>query len=161
MAYSEHTRAKALIALELNEGNVLKTANQLGLPEATLRNWVAKTYEPETDLSDSVNAIVEQKRDDFIANLKVLRNSTMVQFEESIPDLKAKEAASALIELTKLIELLEGNATQRVEAVYNGESVGDAIERYREEFESRINRAQVLEVESSRVGDSESESTSA
>ena len=85
----------------------------------------------------------------------------MMQFEQIIPDLKAKEAATALVDLTKLIELLEGNATQRVEAVWNGESVGETIERYKQEFESRISRASVLEVESSRIGDSAEESTSA
>lgn len=159
MAYSEQTKAKALIALELNEGNVNKTAIQLNIPEATLRSWSAKTYEPDSDLDKAVNSLVEQKREDFIGNLKVLRESTMIQFEQTIPDLKAKEAASALIELTKLIELLEGNATQRVEAVYNGESVGEAIERYRQEFESRISSAEILEVESSRIGDSPQEPT--
>lgn len=166
MAYSEQTRAEALLALELNGGNVLQTANQLGIPETSLRRWAedaasAKTGETVSDVVETSTTLLEEKREDFIANLKLLRNATMVQFEQIIPDLKAKEAATALVDLTKLIELLEGNATQRVEAVWNGESVGDTIERYKQEFESRISRASVLEVESSRIGDSESESTSA
>jgi transposase-like protein len=166
MAYSEQTRADALLAVELNNGNVLQTATQLGISEPTLRRWVdesrfAKTNETVSDVVEVSTTLLETKREDFIANLKVLRNATMVQFEQIIPDLKAKEAATALVDLTKLIELLEGNATQRVEAVWNGESVGETIERYKQEFESRIGRAQVLEVESSRIGDSESEPTSA
>lgn len=166
MAYSEQTRAEALLALEINNGNILQTANQLGIGQATLHRWIdeaelSKSGETVSDMVEVSTTLVEDKREDFIANLKVLRNATMAQFEQIIPDLKAKEAATALVDLTKLIELLEGNATQRVEAVYNGESVGDAIERYREEFESRIGRAQVLEVESSRLGDSESEPTTA
>jgi transposase-like protein len=166
MAYSEQTRAEALLAVEINNGNVLQTANQLGLAESTLRKWVeeaasAKTCENVSDVVETSTTLVEQKREDFIANLKVLRNATMAQFEQIIPDLKAKEAATALVDLTKLIELLEGNATQRVEAVWNGESVGETIERYKQEFESRISRTQVLEVESSRVGHSESEPTTA
>ena len=166
MAYSEQTRAEALLAVELNNGNVLQTSTQLGIPEPTLRRWVeeskfAKTDENVSDVVETSTTLLEEKREDFIANLKVLRNATMVQFEQIIPDLKAKEAATALVDLTKLIELLEGNATQRVEAVWNGESVGETIERYKQEFESRISRTQVLEVESSRIGDSESEPTSA
>jgi transposase-like protein len=166
MAYSEQTRAEALLALELNNGNILQTATQLGIGEATLHRWVAdaevsKTEGTVSDVVEVSTNLLETKREDFIANLKVLRNATMVQFESIIPDLKAKEAATALVDLTKLIELLEGNATQRVEAVYNGESVGDTIERYKQEFESRISRTQVLEVESTRIGDSESESTTA
>ena len=166
MAYSEQTRADALLAIELNGGNVLQTSQQIGISEPTLRRWVeesefVKTNETVSDVVETSTILLEQKREDFIANLKVLRNATMVQFEQIIPDLKAKEAATALVDLTKLIELLEGNATQRVEAVWNGESVGETIERYKQEFESRISRTQVLEVESSRIGNSESEPTSA
>jgi transposase-like protein len=166
MAYSEQTRAEALLALELNSGNILQTSQQLNIGEATLHRWLdeAKVSKSGGNVSDVVEVstnLVEQKREDFIANLKVLRNATMAQFEQIIPDLKAKEAATALVDLTKLIELLEGNATQRVEAVWNGESVGETIERYKQEFESRISRTQVLEVESSRVGHSESEPTTA
>jgi transposase-like protein len=166
MAYSEQTRADALLAIELNNGNVLQTATQLGIGEATLHRWVdeaesSKTGGNVSDVVEVSTTLTETKREDFIANLKVLRNATMVQFEQIIPDLKAKEAATALVDLTKLIELLEGNATQRVEAVWNGESVGETIERYKQEFESRISRTQVLEVESSRIGDSESEPTTA
>jgi transposase-like protein len=166
MAYSEQTRAEALLTLELNGGNILQTATQLNIGEATLHRWIAdaevsKTEGTVSDVVEVSTNLLETKREDFIANLKLLRNATMVQFEQIIPDLKAKEAATALVDLTKLIELLEGNATQRVEAVYNGESVGETIERYKQEFESRISRTQVLEVESSRIGDSAEEPTTA
>ena len=166
MAYSEQTRAEALLAVEINNGNVLQTATQLHIPEATLRRWVeesefAKNGETVSDVVETSTTLVETKREDFIAKLKVLRNATMVQFEQIIPDLKAKEAAVALVDLTKLIELLEGNATQRVEAVWNGETIGEAIERYKQDFESRINRASLLEVESSRIGDGAEEPTTA
>ena len=161
MAYSEQMRAEALLALEVNEGNVNKTATQFDIPETTLRGWLTESREPKTNLAEVTNELVENKRENLIEKLKMLRDSTMIQFEETIPDLKGKEAVTALIDLTKLIELLEGNATQRVEAVWNGESVGETIERYKQEFESRISRAAVLEVESSRIGDSESESVAA
>lgn len=162
MAYSEQTRAEALLALEINNGNVLQTATQLGIPETSLRRWAedalsAKTGETVSDVVETSTILVEQKREDFIGKLKVLRDATMIQFEQIIPDLKAKEAAVALVDLTKLIELLEGNATQRVEAVWNGETIGEAIERYKQDFESRISRASLLEVESSRIGDGENE----
>ena len=160
MAYSEKDRAEALVALEVNGGNVLQTANQLGIPEATLRNWVAKTYESEaTSLTEAVNERVVTERESLINRLKILRNATADQFENTIVDLKARESATALIDLTKLIELLEGNATQRVESVWNGETVGEAIERYKQEFESRLSSPAILEVASTRQGDSKSEPT--
>ena len=162
MAYSEKDKAEALLALEVNGGNVNKTATELGIPEPTLRSWVAKTYEPEpTSLTEAVKERVVTEREALIDRLKVLRNSTAQQFEDTIADLKPRESAAALIDLTKLIELLEGNATQRVESVWNGETVGEAIERYKQEFESRLSSPAILEVASTRQGDSESESVSA
>ena len=162
MAYSEKDRAEALVALEVNQGNVLQTATQLGIPEATLRNWVAKTYEPEpSSLTEAVNERVVTEREALIERLKILRNATADQFENTIADMKAKESAVALIDLTKLIELLEGNATQRVESVWNGETVGEAIERYKQEFESRLSSPTVLAVASTREGDGESEPVAA
>ena len=157
MAYSEKDRAEALIAYEANEGNILRTATQLGIGEATLRQWVAESREPETSLAQAANEIVKTERESLIERLKVLRNSTAQQFEDTIADLKPRESAAALIDLTKLIELLEGNATQRVESVWNGETVGEAIERYKQEFESRLSSPAVLEVASTREGASESE----
>lgn len=162
MAYSEKDRAEALLALEVNEGNVLKTATELNIPETTLRHWVAKSGEPEaSSLVEATNEIVKTERESLIERLKILRNSTADQFEATIADLKARESAAALIDLTKLIELLEGNATQRVESVWNGETVGEAIERYKQEFESRLSSPAILEVASTRQGDSESEPTTA
>ena len=37
--YSEHDRAAALAALETNEGNLTRTAKQLGMSTSTLRRW--------------------------------------------------------------------------------------------------------------------------
>lgn len=162
MAYSEKDKAEALLALEVNGGNVLQTATQLNIPETTLRHWVAKSGEPEaTSHTEAVNERVVTEREALIDRLKILRNSTAQQFEDTIADLKPRESAAALIDLTKLIELLEGNATQRVESVWNGETVGEAIERYKQEFESRLSSPAVLEVASTREGASESEPTTA
>lgn len=37
--YSERDRAAALAALEANDGNLTRTANQLGMSTSTLRRW--------------------------------------------------------------------------------------------------------------------------
>ena len=49
MAYSEQTRAEALLALELNNGNILQTATQLGIGEATLHRWLADAESSKTE----------------------------------------------------------------------------------------------------------------
>lgn len=96
MAYSEQTRAEALLAVEINNGNVLQTANQLNMAESTLRKWVeeaelAKTCETVSDVVETSTTLLEEKREDFIANLKLLRNATMVQFEQIIQTSKQKK----------------------------------------------------------------------
>lgn len=162
MAYSEKDRVEALLALELNEGNVLKTSTQLGIGEATLRAWVAENREKSSAISQKTADILPLERDELITKLKIIRDSTATQLQATVADLKPRESAAALIDLTKLIELLEGNATQRVESIWNGETVGEAIERYKQEFESRLGSPAVLEVASSRterVGESEPTST--
>lgn len=75
-------------------------------------------------------------------------------------DTRSILAIAKLIEMrSKIIGLYDDSIKIEQNITVNGESVGDAIERYRQDFESRISSATVLEVESSRVGDSESEPT--
>lgn len=40
--YSDAFKANALIAVKLNEGNVTKTARELGIPWQTLQDWAVK-----------------------------------------------------------------------------------------------------------------------
>jgi hypothetical protein len=68
---------------------------------------------------------------------------------------KLMERRAKLLGLDSAIKI-----EQEITAI-NGESVGEAIERYKQDLESRISRASVLEVESSRIGDGAEEPTTA
>jgi transposase-like protein len=57
MAYSEQTRAEALLTLELNGGNILQTATQLNIGEATLHRWIADAEVSKTE--GTVSDVVE------------------------------------------------------------------------------------------------------
>lgn len=77
-----------------------------------------------------------------------------------------KGDTKSILAIAKLMErrakLLGLDAAIKIEqdiTTWNGETINEAIERIKQEFESRINRASVLEVASHRVGDSESEPT--
>ena len=48
--YSDDDRAAAVAAVTANNGNVQKTANELGLPHQTLVNWVKCTRRPEATI---------------------------------------------------------------------------------------------------------------
>lgn len=161
MAYTPQQRADALIALEANRGNILQTATQLGIGEATLHRWIAENSESEdvkSDIALETAQIVPHTREEFIAELKNLRNKVLTQLTENYYDLNAKETAVVLGILIDKSELLEGNATSRTAVVGNGETVNEAIERYRAEFESRPNRIEIPQVASSDEGVSPTES---
>ena len=161
MAYTEQFRAEALIALEANNGNILQTATQLSIGEATLRDWVAQIRDIKETSSDLAIATVEllpETRENFITELKTLRNKVLRHLDGIVHELKAREAAITLGILIDKTELLEGNATSRTAVVGNGETVDEAIERLNNELEQRIISRSVQQVVSSDGGIGEGES---
>lgn len=161
MAYTPEFRAQALLTLEANEGNILKTAEQLEVAEATIRAWVADNRDLKSDLAVATAEILPDTREEFIEELKTVRNKVLRQLHDNISDLKAREAAVTLGILIDKTELLEGNATSRTAVVGNGETVDEAITRLTREIESRAGRPEILEVESSDTGFSQNEPTTA
>jgi transposase-like protein len=162
MAYTEQQRADALVALEANRGNIKQTAIQLGIGEATLHRWIDENSDNgdiKSDIALATSELVPAARKGFIVRLVNLRDKALQHLEEHFEDLTARETVVALGILIDKVELLEGNATSRTAVVGNGETIDEAITRITNELESRISRTQVLEVESSTTGFSESEPT--
>lgn len=112
-SYSEDDKAAALARLDLNDGNITKTAKELRVPATTLRQWRD---------GEHVNAGVAKKRD--------LKKQSLVElFEEiarayaaraldatAIADTRGKDAVIAFATATDKIQLLEGKPTARTEA---------------------------------------------
>jgi len=162
MAYTEKERAEALVTLEANGGNVLQTASQLGIGEATLHRWIAENSENgdhKSNLAVATAELIPETRESFISELKTLRNKVLRHLDGIVEDLKAREAAITLGILIDKTELLEGNATSRTAVVGNGETVDEAIKRLSAELESRPDRTSLPEVASSSEGSSEAEPT--
>ena len=160
MAYTEQFRAEALVAYEANGGNILQTATQLGIAEATVRDWVAQNRdikEGSSDLAIATAELLPATREEFIVELKDTRNRTLRQLSQTLHELKPREAAVTLGILIDKTELLEGNATSRTAVVGSGETVNEAIARLMGELESRTNSIEVFEVEPSNEGNGESE----
>lgn len=159
MAYSEQQRAEALVALELNQGNILRTAEQLGVGEATLHRWVSESEENKTNLAQAANEKLPEVREAFIDKLIVARDNTLDQYSNQITNLKGREAAISLGILIDKVELLLGNATARTVVIGNGETVDEAIQRLNDELQSRIDSRALPEVASSDGGSGESQPT--
>jgi transposase-like protein len=163
MAYTPEQRAEALVTLEANGGNILQTATQLGIGEATLHRWISEssnTGDNKSDIAIAAEEIIPATRETFISELKTLRNKVLRHLDGIVEDLKAREAAITLGILIDKTELLEGNATSRTAVVGNGETVDEAITRLSSELESRPSRIEIPEVASSPEGVGETEPTS-
>lgn len=60
--YSDEDRANTLAALAANEGNVARTAKQLGIPAKTVENWAKGTNHPEAaELGDRKKGVLADK----------------------------------------------------------------------------------------------------
>jgi len=162
MAYTEQQRADALVALEANNGNIKQTAAQLGIGEATLHRWIDENSDTgaiKSDIAIAAAELVPEVREEFKVRLRNLRDKIFEHLDQNYDNLTARESVVALGILIDKVELLEGNATSRTAVVGSGETIDEAITRITNELESRINRSEILEVASSDIGPSESEST--
>lgn len=157
MAYTEQQRADTLIALEANDGNIKLTSEQTGIPRPTIYAWLSDNLTLKSDHAIATAELMPATREAFKTRLTSLRDQVLGHLEEIFVDLTARESVVALGILIDKVELLEGNATSRTAVVGNGETIDEAISRISSELESRFNRTQVLEVESSASRSSESE----
>ncbi len=99
---------KAVAKIVENSGNVSKSMREVGYSKITAKNPIhltgSKGYKELT--FDYVNELEKQKE------------MTIQRLKEEMPNAKFAELSSHLERTTKLIELLEGRATERVENDY-------------------------------------------
>ncbi len=88
--YSDEDRAQALAALAANNGNTNKTAEQIGVPEATLRLWAKTSAVPAE--------VCEQKKKDLASRLDDLAHALIDDLArpERIAEADYQKAATAL-----------------------------------------------------------------
>jgi len=82
--YTEQQRIEALAQLELNGGNLKRTARNLNLPPATLRHWRDDTLDAMGD-NAALSLMVPQKPD-FVARLENVLNMLVDKIEAMVPD---------------------------------------------------------------------------
>ena len=119
--YSDVDKATALLSLEANGGNVLRTARALNIPQQTLREWAASKH-----TSVDVPNIRDKKRPELID----LFLNEVYEAVGLMPDKRAEASYSDLGRmvgiLTDKIQLLKGGVTeridQRVTVVYEGDN---------------------------------------
>src|SRR5690606_27817685 len=68
--YSDRDKAAALAALDLNEGNVWRTAKELGIPRSTLQSWAN-----QHGINADVPELRQQKKGDLAEKFEQIANA--------------------------------------------------------------------------------------
>lgn len=110
--YSDEQRASALAALKANNGNVNKTAREIGIPEPTLRTWSLRE-----DAYPVPHELQEQKNGELTVELKTLAHALLRSALDKSDDKNAniQQVVTSLGIVIDKLNLLEGGATSRVD----------------------------------------------
>lgn len=106
--YSASDRAVVYAGLEVNDGNVKRTARETGYPISTVRDW-KKMWERrgvDTEVIDALPAIVN----DFVDDATRVRNKLLIYLEKLVDrgELTGREVTPALGMLTDKIRAYQG-----------------------------------------------------
>lgn len=106
--YSASDRAVVFAGLEVNEGNVKRTARETGYPVSTVRDWKVEWEQKGVDAEtvDALPAIVT----DFVDDATRVRNKLLMRLEKLVDQDKvtAREIVPALGMLTDKIRAYQG-----------------------------------------------------
>jgi transposase-like protein len=113
--YTESDRAAVYVSLQVNDGNVKRTARETGYPESTVRLWkkdFSTKGPPSADAVATVSA-------DFVADGERIRNKALLRAEEMVDDrstnLKLAELTALSGMLTDKLNTARGLDVRRVE----------------------------------------------
>ncbi len=107
--YTDEDREAALAALAANDGNVLRTAKDLGIPVKTLRNWAKGRCHPE--LTTELAQMGQQKKETLAIALRDVAWQLAKAMPQKIGSATLLQCATSLGIAIDKMQLLEGKAT--------------------------------------------------
>lgn len=110
--YSSEDKARAFVLLKANDGNLKRTARDMGVPPGTLRRWRS-----DWETEPPAVAEVEQAANDFFEVADRLRLKALARIERMIDADEGKmgELNAVAGTLTDKIDRARGLATSRIE----------------------------------------------
>lgn len=131
--YSDEDRATVLNFLEVNKGNVKRTARETGVAEQTVRDW-KKAWEKEGVPAATQDALPAVKSE-FVANATRIRNMMLDNLEARVlnDDLNGRDLIVGIGVLTDKLRISSGEATSRTENISlppTADQIGASIEAY-------------------------------
>jgi hypothetical protein len=106
--------ARAYLVLEMNQGNVKRTARDLNLPESTVRRWRDMWLEdgpPDLEL-------VDVEATDFVENAERVRDKALTVLEGKLDSATPSALVATIGMLQDKVSIAKGLATSRTETVH-------------------------------------------
>lgn len=137
--YSDEYRANALAALSANEGNIERTARQLGIPAKTLENWAKGTNHPEAA------ELGERKKPELADALEEVARKLADAMPGKVADAGLRDTAIALgiaVDKMRLLREAPTSITQTNGTAPDGRrDLTDRLERLASALEDAADRA--------------------
>ena len=112
--YSERDRAAVYVALQINDGNVLRSSRETGVPEQTVREWKKKFETDPPDLETT-----EAAASDFVEKAEEVRDLLLSEYLKALKagKINPDKMPIHIGIFTDKVNLLKGLATSRREDV--------------------------------------------
>lgn len=113
--YSDEEKAAVYVAWITNDKVMKRTARSTGIPESTLRKWIAEWEEngPPNEQIEMIGEIAGE----FVEAATIVRDEALVQLRAKLPKAKVSELVAAVGMLTDKLNMAKGLATSRTEHV--------------------------------------------
>lgn len=123
--YGADDKARALVTLKANDGNLKRTSRETNIPVGTLRRWknAMEGEGPVGHLVEAIDALPEAE-DEFVREAEIIRSKALRLIGDKIDsgDAKVGELNAVVGTLTDKVRLIRGEATSRSESVHHGPS---------------------------------------
>lgn len=131
--YTDEEKAKVLNILDINDGNVKRTARDTGVAEQTIRDW-KKTWEAG-GVPATVQAALPAAQGEFADDAERVRNLMLNNLEAAVLNntLSGRDLIVGIGVLTDKLRLSRGEATSRSETVSTpptADAIGEAVNKY-------------------------------
>lgn len=132
--YTDEDKAKVLVALDANDGNVKRTARETGVAEQTIRDW--KKQAERGALTAGVQNALPAAASDFANKAETIRDLMLDELEAQVRngDLKGRDLITGIGVLTDKLRITRGEATSRTEHVEASDprEIGAAVQDFLE-----------------------------
>lgn len=113
--YSDEEKAAAYVAWITNDKVMKRTARTTGIPEGTIRKWIAdwEAYGPPNQQVELIGELASE----FVEAAQTVRDEALIHLRAKLPNAKVSELVAAVGMLTDKISMARGLATSRTEHV--------------------------------------------